>query len=137
VLWRRIKKMDENQLTKILEKLQDHEKRLKALEDKLVTPVSSSSTVKQITLSEMVKRKEFKSGQEKIAAIVGYYEKILHKIPTEANIKEGWIKGKFDGKYRSNLLERAVGNVIRDLENGKFDLSQSGETFFEGLLSSK
>lgn len=132
--------MDKDELQKIIKKLNNHEDRISALEGKRVKADNSSvsSGKKQETLPELIKGKKFSSGQEKIATIVGYCEKILHRLPEEINIKEGWIKGKFDGKYRSNLLDRAASDgLIRDLENGKFDLSQTGEGFFGKFTQSK
>lgn len=126
----------------ILARLEDHEKRIRVLEidkNRIVSQITAhASNKKQLTIAEIIRGKLFKSGQEKVAVIVGYYEKTLHQIPvSEKDIRTGWISGKFDGKYRSNLLERAVGDgLIRDLENGAFDLSQTGEKFFDNFLKS-
>jgi len=127
------------QLQKILAQLENHEKRIRALEgfnppsEKTVLPIGSK---KEITLAELIRGKSFRSGQQKVAIIVGYYEKISKRSSIrEIDIKAGWVMGKFDGKYRSNLLERAVKDgLVRDLENGTFDMSQTGEKFFSGFL---
>jgi len=124
-------------LTSIIDQLKDHEKRISVLEGNLTSSDSKiTSKVKELTIAELIKGKKFHSGQEKIATIVGYCEKTLklEKID-EGKIKTNWVNGKLDGKYRSNLIERAVGDgLIRDLENGTYDLSQTGESFFEELL---
>ena len=124
-------------MQKILAQLLDHDKRIRTLE---ACDVNSEipKTEKEATLAEIVHGKIFKSGQEKIAVIVGYYELILHQSPVnETNIRTGWLKGKLDGKYRSNLLERTVSDaLVRDLENGAYDLSQTGEKFFNNFLKS-
>ncbi|WKZ26098.1 MAG: hypothetical protein QY322_02185 [bacterium] len=124
-------------LTSIIDQLKDHEKRISALEGNLTSNnLKTTSKVKELTITELVKGEKFHSGQKKIATIVGYCEKILklEKID-EGKIKNNWVNGKFDGKYRSNFIERAVGDgLIRDLEDGTYDLSQTGESFFEELL---
>ncbi len=126
------------QLKKILEKLEDHDGRIRALEGRIGSTGTTRKVAvsKQATLNEIIKGKNFKSGQQKTAVIVGYYEKILGQSPIkEEDIRSAWVKNKFDGKYRTNLLERAVDDgLVRDLENGSFDLSQTGEKFFENFL---
>lgn len=130
--------MSNHNLKQIMARLNDHEKRINKLEkNKMGTyPKIPLGKQKQITLAEMIRGRNFNSGQEKITVIIGYYEKIIQKSPIkEAEIKTGWIKGKFDGKYRSILLERVVKDgLVRDLENKNFDLSQTGERFFDNFL---
>jgi len=127
-------------ITNILNILKDHERRILSLEDKNTSTRMANPTTKiqqkQITITELIKGKEFKSGQEKITIIVGFCEKILKmQSIKESDIKTNWIKGKFDGKYRSNILGRASRDgLIRDLENGTYDLSQTGEKFFEEFI---
>jgi len=131
--------MTNKNIKQILNKLEDHEKRIRVLEvgkskadGQLTTHVDVQ---KQLTLAELIRGKSFKAGQEKVAVIVGYYEKILHKEAVkEADIKEGWKKGKFDGKYSPNLLARAIKDgLVRNID-GSLDLSQTGEKFFENFL---
>lgn len=137
----------EKEINQIKRKLDNHEKRIRVLEtgkykveDQKINgqTITHIDTQKQLTLAEIILGKRFKSGQEKIAIVVGYYEKIFKKSSIkEAEIKAGWIRGKFNGKYRSNLLERAVGDgLVRDLEDKTFDLSQTGEKFFDNFLKS-
>jgi len=123
----------------IKKELDNHEKRIRVLEvdkseaDGQIT--TRVDTQKQLTLAEVIRGKSFKAGQEKVTVIVGHYEKILHKEAIkEADIKEGWKKGKFDGKYNSNLLARAIkGGLVRSIDSN-LDLSQTGEKFFENFL---
>lgn len=133
--------MNEGSLKQIFKKLEDHEMRIRSLEGKKEEHIDNppSSSTKEVTLAEVIRGKNLKSGQERVAVVVGYYEKITKKteINTE-DIKKGWVQGKLKGKFRTNLLDRAVSDgLVRDLENGKFDLSQTGEDFFEKLISSK
>lgn len=90
---------------------------------------------KQRTLPELVRGKKIKSGQQKVALIVGYYEKIIKKEPLkEIDIKKGWKDGKFDGKYNPNFLARAIKDgFVRNID-GDLDLSQTGEEFYDDLL---
>jgi len=124
----------------VTDQLENHEMRILALEDKnkstKVTNTITAGQQKQATITELIKGKKFKSGQEKIAVIVGYCEKILKLQPIrEDDIKKNWVKGKFDGKYRSNIVERTSRDgLIRDIEDGTYDLSQSGESFFEDFI---
>lgn len=122
----------------ILARLEDHERRINVLEGRNDDVGTSGKVVapKQLTLNEIIKGKNFKSGQQKVTVIVGNYEKMLGQSPIkEEDIRSAWVKNKFDGKYRTNLLERAVDDgLVRDLENGSFDLSQTGEKFFENFL---
>lgn len=76
------------------------------------------------TLSELIFGKKFNNGQEKIAVIVGYLEKIEHKTNIkEEDIKQGWKSGKFEGYYANSLLQRATKNLVRDLRNDTYDLT--------------
>jgi hypothetical protein len=90
------------------------------------------------TLPEIIRRRKFNSGQEKIAVIVGYYETIMKKSPIkETELKAGWKTGKFDGKYNSALLLRAIKEGwVRKIDKN-LDLSQSGENFFEGFIKNE
>jgi len=125
--------MDKKVLKGILNRLNKLEERV-FKQDSYVSRPSKTKT-----LSEIIKDKKFKNGQEKVTVIIGYYEKIEKKTDiTESDIKKGWIKGKLDGKHRSNLLERAVGDgLVRDLEAGAYDLTQTGEDFFEKFLKNE
>lgn len=116
------------------------ESRVQKLEGVLEKPttIPSPGISKQITLPELIRGKQFKSGQEKVAIIVGYNEKIVKKTPLkESDIREGWRIGKFDGKYDGKLLSRCLkAGWVRNI-GGNLDLSQSGETFFDNFLKPK
>ena len=91
---------------------------------------------KQRTLPELIKGKAFKNGQQKVCVIVAYSEKYLGKSSVgKEDIVQGWRDGKFNGSYDKTLLERAVSDgLVRDLKDGTYDLSQSGEEFYEEFM---
>lgn len=95
-----------------------------------------TNSSKPLTITALARKDNVKNGQQKLTAIVGYYEKILKKDKiTESDIKEGWKDGKFTGTYANVLLQRAIKDVlIRDLKDGTYDLTQDGEIFFETIL---
>lgn len=129
---------NDKNLQNILDQLKSHEKRIRALEERNSTTVKTTSdqrTPKQMTLAEMIRGKKYKSGQEKVAVIVGYYEKLERKDQIRnSDVKEGWKIGKFDGRYNPNLLARAIKDgLVRNID-GNLDLSQTGEKFFDNLL---
>lgn len=98
--------------------------------------VSMQRSKKAQTLPELARNRTLKNGQQKIAIIVGYNEKIkeMQKIKRK-DIKQGWKDGKFDGSYSDELLRRTIRDgLIRDLRDGIYDLTQSGEIFFETFL---
>ena len=127
---------NEDVLKKFLSRIENLEKRVDLLErdpNKSI-PIGHPSA-KILTLAEIIREKKFRSGQEKIAIIVGFYEKIAHKAPIkESDLKEGWRVGKFDGKYNPNFLARAA-SWVRNI-NSNLDLSQTGEKFFDDFLKS-
>lgn len=131
--------MTEEQFKKILKQLEDHEKRIRVLEDKKGEPnlqIAKINNSKKIsTLAEVIRGKSFKSGQEKVAVIVGYYEQIVQKDSIkEIDVKDGWKAGKFDGKYSQNFLTRAIkDDLVRNIDS-VLDLSQTGERFFANFL---
>ena|ERR1035437_6772399 len=125
-------------LIEILARLDQFDERLKSLEASVINkalPAASINAGKQKTFAEIIKGKKFNSGQEKITAVIGYYEKITKKVPVKAaDVEVGWRDGKVEGKFNPNLLRRAIKDgFVRELGNGEFDLSQSGENFFEKL----
>ncbi len=120
--------------------------RLRRLEGAVFGPTSISGTdkprpvgAKQITLPEIARGKNFKNGQQKVTAIIGYYEQIKGSGPVEeSGIREGWRDGKFSNTYANILLQRAIKDgLVRDLKDGTYDLSQSGEDLFKEILSLK
>lgn len=124
--------MDEKALKNIIT-------RLDKLERVVFTGNTSSVTPKKtVTLPEIIRGRKLRSGQEKIAVIVGYYEKICLKNPIrQTDLKEGWKAGKFNGKYNSNFLVRAIkAGWVRSIDSD-LDLSQSGESFFDGFLKNE
>ncbi len=130
--------MADAQLQKIQEQLVDHENRIRALEvGKVKTDnhaIIPSHTQKEITLAEIIRGKNFKSGQEKVAVIIGYCEKMLKtESIKESNVKESWKIGKFDGKYSPSLLAQAIKDrLVRNID-GNLDLSQTGEKFWDSF----
>lgn len=132
--------MQQEQITKILTQLADHETRLKALEGEpqIVASIHTAGAgSKQKTLREIIKGKKLKNGQEQVAAIVGYYEKILSQRISKDNIKEEWANAKMNGTFAAVYLSRAKDTLIRILDDGTCDLTQSGEEFFEKLLNNE
>lgn len=93
---------------------------------------------KQVTLPEIARKETVKStnGQQKVSIIVGYYEKIAKKQAiSKADISSGWIDGKFKGVYKTTFVGRAVTDgLIRDRKGDNFDLTQTGEDFFKGVM---
>ena len=88
---------------------------------------------KEKTLREIVKGKKF-NGQEQVAAIVGYYEKILGQRIQRNEIKKVWQDAKMNGKYAAVYLTRAKDTLIRILDDDFCDLTQTGEEFFGALI---
>lgn len=130
-------KKESRKSEEIIRQLIDHEKRIKKLES--ATQVFSIEPFKdeQKTLREFVKGKKFKNGQEQIAVIVGYYEKILKNLINKDKIKEEWINAKITNKFSSEFISRAKDVLIRVLPDERCDLTQSGEEFFESLLKNE
>lgn len=131
--------MTEIELHKIFAQLSDHESRLNHLESGLrpATKSSDGVTDKQKTLREIVKGKKFKNGSEKIAAIVGYHEKMIGKLINKVDIGKNWVNAKVDGTYKTNLLDDANGIYVRIHTNGECDLTQTGENFFDNFLTNE
>jgi hypothetical protein len=122
-------------LKNILVRLENIEKALSinvAANADVNKPIRPGKTLKAITLPELARSKKAVNGQQKVAIVVGYYERITRKDPiTKNDIKEGWKEGKFPGSFADVLVHRAIKDgLIRDLK-GKYDLSQTGEDFFD------
>lgn len=129
--------MRQEQVKKILAQLSDHESRLQLLEGvRQATPAHSASG-KQKTLREIVRGKKFKSGQEQVAAIVGYYEKILGQRIEKNKIKEEWANAKMNGTFVAMFLSRAKDTLIRIYTDDTCDLTQTGEEFFDKLINNE
>lgn len=101
----------------------------------LHVPIIKSSG-KGITLAELARRSDLENGQQRVAAIVGYFEKIQGKgeilIP---DIQQGWKDGKFSGGYAGVFLHRALKEgLVRQKAKGAYDLTQTGEDFFAKLF---
>jgi len=127
-------------IQKIINQLKDHEQRIRLLESTNKDVANNINTKtgipkKALTLPEIIKGKNFKSGQEKVAIIIGYYEKVS-KVESikESHVKKGWNIGKFNGKYNPNLLARAIKEGLARNINGNLDLSQTGEEFWDLFL---
>ncbi len=110
--------------------------RVEKLEKLIQTPTPARKHGKQRTLPELIKGKKFKNGQQKVCIIVAYCEKYGDKKSVlENEIAQGWRDGKFDGAYARTLLDRTIGDgLVRDLKDGTFDLSQSGDEFYEEFM---
>lgn len=113
------------------------ESRVEALEEKILSaevPAINANS-KERTLQEIVKGKRFNNGQEQVAAIVGYHEKVLGHLIQKDQIKEEWRNAKMNGVYAPIYLTRAKGTLVRVLDDGTCDLTQTGEGFFEELVN--
>ncbi|MDO8451259.1 MAG: hypothetical protein Q7S76_00130 [bacterium] len=132
--------MEQEKIEQIIAQLADHEARLKQLEGGVRSAASSvaiGSGDKQKTLREVVKGVKFKNGQEQVAAIVGYHEKILGQPIQKEKIKEEWAGAKMNGTYSPMYFSRAKDTLIRVLNGGTCDLTQTGEEFFDRLLKNE
>jgi|SRR3989344_7967444 len=131
--------MQQEQIKKILSHLADHESRLKQLEngERTAPPPRINMSDKKKTLREIVKGKKFKNGQEQIAAIVGYHEKVLGQLIPKDKIKIEWTEAKLKGDFSPMYLSRAKGTLVRILEDGTCDLTQTGEEFFDQILNNE
>lgn len=99
----------------------------------------TKSTSKKITLPELARKASLTNGQQRIAAIVGYNEKVLGKEDVlVADLQQGWKDGKFSGSYSAVYLHRALKEgLVRQKDKNVFDLTQTGEDFFSGLFEIK
>jgi hypothetical protein len=126
------------------EMYRDLQKRVERLE-KAIFPVDGTSlavgaTKKMKSLPELVKARPPQNGQQRVAAIVGYIEKMEKRTAIKLpDIKKGWAIGKFDGGFANVLVTRAVKDgLIADYNNdGSYVLTQSGESFWEQLNSAE
>lgn len=116
------------------------QKRVEQLE-MVVFPADGASpalgtTKKQKSLPELIKAHPPQNGQQRVAAIVGYIEKIENRTDIKlADIKKGWAVGKFDGGFANVLVSRAVkdGLIADYSKDGSYVLTQSGESYWEQL----
>lgn len=94
---------------------------------------------KKITLPELARKASLSNGQQRIAAIVGYYEKVLgNEDVLVSDLQQGWKDGKFSGSYAAVYLHRALKEgLVRQKDKNIFDLTQTGEDFFGELFESK
>lgn len=125
--------MKNTRIQEFVDQLSEHERRLRMLESRPKRPDGvSNSRGKTRALPEIIKGQNFRSGQEKVAIIIGYYEKVLRQPAIkESTVKEGWRIGKFDGKYDHNFLVRAIKNGFVRAIDDNLDLSQTGERFWD------
>lgn len=131
--------METNQIKEILAQLADHEKRIALLESRepQIAAPRAVTNGKQKTLREIIKGKKFRNGTEKIAAIVGYNEMVLGTLIKKDDISHVWKEVKFEGTYKTNLLDDAMGIYVREQSSGECDLTQGGEEFFTALLNNE
>lgn len=121
----------QNEINKeLLERIEKLEKLFGASDSKPIVK-------KEKMLPEIIKGKKFGNGQEKIAVIVGYKERVNGSSVSLKDISQGWRDGKFDRSFARELLNRAIkAGFVRDLKDGTYDLSQTGEEFYESFTSS-
>lgn len=131
--------MESNNITRILEQLADHEKRLARLEGSTTasTAVERPGGSKQRTLREIVKGRKFKNGQEQLAVIVGYHEVILGNPTMKTVLKDEWLAAKMLSKYDAKFLERAKDVFFRIHSDNTCILTQTGEEFFDEFLKNE
>lgn len=131
--------MIDAQSQKIFNQLMDHEKRIRALEGSSNDQIAGVKSVsgKQKTLREIVKGRKFKNGQEQVAIIVGYYERVLGTPINKSNLKSEWINAKITNKYSTEFITRAKDILIRVSPEGVCDLTQTGENFFDEFLKNE
>lgn len=131
--------MTDARIQKVLEKLENHEKRIHAIESSGAKQPAKPGMIieKQKTLREIVKGRKFKNGQQQIAIIVGYHENVLKELIHVDKIKTEWDNAKMTNKYSKNFLDRSKGELIRMHSNKTCDLTQTGENFFEKFLQNE
>jgi len=131
--------MDKRISQQIEKRLDNHEKRIRALEGSEIIPSGkkSSGSEKQKTLREIVKGRKFKNGQQQVAVVVGYYENTLGTLIHKDHIKTEWNNAKMTNKYNKTFIDRAKDKLIRVRSNGTCDLTQTGEDFFENFLKNE
>lgn len=115
------------------------ESRVKALEARVLHTDTPTINVnkKERTLREIIKGRKF-NGQEQVAAIVGYHEKVLSQPIHKNEIKNVWQDAKMNGKYAAIYLTRAQKDaLVRVFDDETCDLTQTGEEFFSGLLTNE
>ncbi len=125
-------------LDKLDQRTKNLEKKVDKLEkNKLAKLIKPSPSQKTFTLPELIKKgKSFKNGQQKVAVIVGYHEKIRKKLVSKKDIKKSWINAKFEGKFNYNFISRAISDgLIRPRDSETFDLTRSGELFFDSFIN--
>jgi hypothetical protein len=119
------------------ERISELESRVEILEAMIINTNATEITpgvAKDRTLREIVKGKKF-NGQEQVAAIVGYHEKVLGQRIHKNEIKKIWQDSKMNGKYAAIYLTRAQKDaLIRMLDDETCDLTQTGEEFFYELI---
>ncbi len=102
------------------------------------TTPKTPKAVKALSLAEIVRKKKLENGQQKVAAIVGYCEKIRGiEAVTNADMRAGWKEAKFDGAFANILTTRAEkeGLISSYGTKDSYVLTQTGEDFWEGLIS--
>lgn len=124
----------------IEDRFKNLEKRLIIIEGEvkklLLLPEEDLPKRKDITLAELRRKSEIKNGQQSVALIIGYYEKVLKEEAIKPkDIESGWRDGKFSGKYNPNFLIRAIKEgLVRPQKEGVYDLSGTGEDFFDAQI---
>lgn len=133
--------MSKEQIKNILAQLADHEARISALDGRETDRAPSISTGpgnrKQKTLREIVKGRKFKNGQEQIAVIVGYHERVIGTLINKDNLRIEWTNAKMTNKYSTKYISRTRDILVRVSIEGVCDLTQTGEDFFDDFLKNE
>ena len=126
---------NEKELKKIIERLERLEH---AIFDSEMKPMAQKPSSKGLSLPELIRNKSLENGQQKVAVLVGYMEKMENKTSiVMGDIKEAWRRAKFDKAFANILVTRAVKEgLISDYGNdGNYVLTQTGERFWEEFVA--
>ena len=131
----------DNEIELIKNQLLNLEDRVTRLEnisvDRSNVVMNKNDLNKQVTLYELIKDKSFKNGYQKIAMIVGYYEKVIKNPIHRDELGSKWFEAKFDKVYKTNLLSDAMGLYVRVSDDGICDLTLTGEKFFDSIINNE
>lgn len=124
-------------IKKIIERLERIEKVVFSAK---VSRASKPTAAKSVSIPELIRNTTFRSGQQRVAVLVGYMEKIEGKPQiVMADIKDAWRRAKFNGNFANVFVSRAVKDaLIADYGgDGNYVLTQTGERFWEEQLAAQ